>query len=96
MCRRIAVLNQVLVPDIFGGIAPSDAEKPACNNAGYPTELEKQISYVFTPNFPSSDVEKRGFFPLRELLFGFWVVTVKPGFFSCGSDTVFPRVSSKM
>jgi hypothetical protein len=26
---------------------------------------------------------KRLAFPLRRLLFGFWVITVNPGFFSC-------------
>jgi len=57
-CRFEPSTCSVLVPDIFGGIAPSDAEKPPC---GYLTELEKHISYVFTPDFPSSDVEKRGF-----------------------------------
>lgn len=60
-CRCEPSTGSALVPDIFGGIAPSDAEKPPCNNAGYPIELEKQISYVFTPDFPSSGVEKRCF-----------------------------------
>lgn len=60
-CRCEPSTGSAIVPDIFGGIAPSGAEKPPCNNAGYPFELEKQISYVFKTDFPSSDVEKRGF-----------------------------------
>jgi hypothetical protein len=85
-CRCEPSTGSALIPDIFGGIAPF-------SNAGYPYELEKQISYVFAPDFRTSDVEKRDFSTERtELLFGFWVVTVKSGFFSCGSDTVVPSV----
>jgi hypothetical protein len=53
-CRGEPSTGSAVVPDIFGGIAPF-------SNTGYPYELEKQISYVFTPDFPTSDVEKLGF-----------------------------------